>query len=335
MDNLDFEFDYQYIEVIEEFGETYKQKLCFICENGEKKEFDVLPEDEGNYIKALKRIHKMLISPKETLKDNTVIPFDIEIAEKTIANIKKNKTLLDFFGRGGLFTADRLKKTSKMYQEFIKNDSTLKLENQFYVVEIKGYILTTQHKKLLLASMSNTKEIKVDLEGRIIIHTTARALALKAGFCTNIGYGADIKKHVIKLLKELRSATISIKEKSIDKEIIFGFIDEIRRENDNLIITFSKIFSREIHEKYLSFLPKELNFRLPALIFDTILYFATQTNSKSNKKIGFKKLAQIMHINSKYRLQDYKQMLKEYETELQKHNIQINFEEETVEQIIK
>ncbi len=329
IDGMDFGFEYKYIEF-----DLNAQKLCFILnENGDKKEFDMLPKED--YVEAIVRIHRTLTKPKETLKDNTVIPFDIEIAEKTIANIKKNKTLLDFFGRGGLFTADRLQKNSKMYQEFIKNNSTLKLENPFYTIEIKGYILTTQHKKLLLASISNAKEIKVDLEGRIIIHTTTRALALKTGFATTTSYGKKAKEYTNELLKELRSATISIKEKSTDREITFGFIDEIRRENDNLIITLSKVFSKEIHEKYLSILPKELNFVLPALIFDTVLYFATQTSAKSNKKISFKKLAQIMHINAKYRLQDYKQMLKEYETELQKHNIQINFEEETIEQIIK
>ncbi len=316
-----FGFEYKYADV-----DFQNRKITFVLENDEKIEFEMLEGEE--YTDSFERISK-LTNPEQP--NDNIILFDKKIAKKTINNIEDQKILLDIFCRGALFTADRIKKTSKIYKEFIANKNTVKMENSFYIIELKGYILTTQHKKLLLTSLSNAKKIEVGAEGRVIVHTTTRSLAIQAGFCTRTSYGKDKKEYVIELMKELRSATISIKNKSTNEEITFGFVDEIHRNNDDFIITFSKVFSKKIHEEHLSFLPKNLDFTLPALIFDTILYFTTQTAHKSNKKISFKKLIQIMHNNERYRLQDYKQMLKEYETILQKHNILADFENEILE----
>ncbi len=312
------------------YADLENKKIVFIFDDDKSEiKYDILKDE--SHRDALYRIYKQLTNPNPnppaTHATDEQKEQKIEIDEKEIKKITKNitngKFLLTLFCRGGGFvTTGKLSKDNKAYKEFIMGKNVIKLENSFYYIEQRGYILTTQHKKLLLTILNTAKKVTISAEGRIIIYTTVRKIATRAGFCTTISYSKKVKENTIDLLKQLQTVTISIKNKIDDKEISFSFIDETRRENDDFIITFSNIFSNEIRNKYLLFLPKNLDFTLPALIFDTILYFTSQKTHTSNKKISFEKILEILHAHKREKrsLYEYKKILRKYETILQTEN---------------
>ncbi len=278
---------------------------------------------------------------EETIESQPPAPhqvqvFDKTLARKTLNNIEQSRILPSFFARGTILAFDYINKKSKFYKEFIKNNNTLVITNPFYTTKLRGYLLVTQHLKVVFAILLKAKETNIDFEGKIIIKTTARAIALQAGLGTSTTYSKEKKEYVIDLLAQLQSASVSIKQNSSDKEITFSIIDLIQRDNDNLIITFSKTFSQQIHTQYMLLLPKNIDFQLPALVFATILYFKSQTANSSNNKIGIKKLLEIIRPDSsdKSTMYKYKQMLEKYTIDLN-HNL-INFDSERgmLEQII-
>ncbi len=339
--DIDLKFPFEFYEIVVDIDD--EKKVYFYAKDGTiVKEFPLLKDEQPR--DAVERIYRELNpspnpstspSPSPSKHENKI--FDKEI-KKAKHNIKNKKIVLIELSRGVFYTASRIKKNSKIYKQFIENKNTLSLENPFYIVELKGHILTTQHKKAMLSVLNNAKTIDIDKDARIIIYTTARAVAVKSGFCTRTSYSKNIKEYAINILKELCSTTVSVIGDN-DKKNTYKFVDEIRKDNNDLVIVFSKKISEQLYQKdknYLLFLPKNLSFNVPALIFDTVLYFKSQTTSaKSNNKISLKKIASILHVNvnERYRIQDCKQMYIKFKNELEKNNIFYDPETETLQYI--
>ncbi len=330
--STDLVFPFIYKELRAEIESETNKKLVFYDAHGDVvQEYDILKGEHP--LDAIKRVHKQLTnsspdSPSSPLPEheNKIIKLDEKEIKKIKDNFKNGKIVLNIFCRGA-FVTGKMRTTDKTYKKFNENGGSIQFENAFYKIKQKGYIIATQHKKTILA-MLKTKKIETDGAGRIVIRTTTRALAVQSGASTSETYGKKAKEYVIKLLEELKLSLISITNKTTNEEVIFSYIDNIYRNNENFVIVLNDVFSQMLYREHLIFLPENLDFKLPPMLFDVVLYFESQVTNKNKKiRIHFKTMLQILHVYNKQNLYKFKQILKEHETKLkEEYHIFVDFE---------